>query len=60
MQVKSSAVDAFLARPDPKAIAVLLYGPDQGLVRERADGFSLEVVPDLKDPFRAVELSPAR
>src|SRR3954451_7759235 len=59
MQVKSSAGEAFLARPDPKAIAVLLYGPDQGLVHERADRLHLEVVPDLKDPFRAVELSPA-
>jgi DNA polymerase-3 subunit delta len=59
MQVKSSAVEAFVARPDPKAQAVLLYGPDQGLVRERADRLALGVIPDLKDPFRIVELSPA-
>jgi DNA polymerase-3 subunit delta len=59
MQVKSSGVEAFIARPDPKAQAVLLYGPDQGLVRERADRLALGVVADLKDPFRIVELSPA-
>jgi DNA polymerase-3 subunit delta len=59
MQVKSSAVEAFLARPDPKAMAVLLYGPDQGLVRERGDRLALGVITDLKDPFRVLEISAA-
>ena len=59
MQVKSGAVDAFLSRPDPNARAILLYGPDQGLVRERADALARQVVPDLKDPFRIAELSAA-
>jgi DNA polymerase-3 subunit delta len=58
MQVKSAAVESFLARPDPKARAVLLYGPDLGLVRERADRLTAAVVPDLKDPFRIAELTP--
>ena len=56
MQVKSAAVDAFLARPDPNARAILLYGPDHGLVRERADALAALVVSDLKDPFRISEL----
>lgn len=59
MQVKSGAVEAFIARPDPKAGAILLYGPDLGLVRERADRLAAMVVPDLKDPFRLAELTPA-
>ena len=59
MQVKSAAVEAFLARPDPTARAILLYGPDLGLVRERADRLAATVVPDLKDPFRIAELTPA-
>jgi DNA polymerase III subunit delta len=59
MLVKSGAVEAFIARPDPKALAVLLYGPDQGLVGERTDRLALAVISDLRDPFRAVELSPA-
>lgn len=59
MQIKSAAVEGFLARPNPKAQAVLLYGPDQGLVRERADRLAATVAPDLKDPFRVAELSAA-
>jgi len=59
MLVKIGAVEAFIARPDPKALAVLLYGPDQGLVGERTDLLALAVISDLRDPFRAVELSPA-
>jgi DNA polymerase III subunit delta len=59
MQVKSAAVEAFIARPSPKARAILLYGPDLGLVGERADRLAAGVVPDLKDPFRIAELSAA-
>lgn len=59
MQVKSAAVEAFIARPDAKARAILLYGPDLGLVRERADRLAAAVVPDLRDPFRIAELAPA-
>ena len=33
---KSSAVAAFIRSPDPAARAVLVYGPDAGLVTERA------------------------
>jgi len=34
--VKSSAVSRFLRSPDPSCRAVLVYGPDTGLVSERA------------------------
>ena len=33
---KSSAVASFLKSPEPSCRAVLLYGPDAGLVAERA------------------------
>ncbi|MCI0431673.1 MAG: DNA polymerase III subunit delta [Rhodospirillales bacterium] len=59
MQIKSAAVEEFIARPDSRACAILLYGPDQGLVRERADRLAAGVVPDLKDPFRVAELTAA-
>ena len=39
---------------------MLLYGPDGGLVRERADALAGQVVDDLGDPFRVAELSPAQ
>ena len=36
---------------------MLLYGPDAGLVRERADDLARSVCSDLHDPFRVAELS---
>ena len=36
---------------------MLLYGPDAGLVRERADTLARTVCADLKDPFRVADLS---
>jgi DNA polymerase III subunit delta len=39
--------------------AMLLYGPDAGLVRERADALARAVCPDLSDPFRVAELTGA-
>jgi DNA polymerase-3 subunit delta len=35
--LRGKEIDAFLARPDPGRPIILLYGPDAGLVRERAD-----------------------
>jgi DNA polymerase III subunit delta len=39
--------------------AALFYGPDAGLVRERAEAITRSVCPDLKDPFRVADLSTA-
>ena len=51
--IKKSEADAFAARPDPARPIVLLYGPDAGLVRERAERIIRSSVEDLNDPFRA-------
>jgi len=40
--------------------AVLIYGPDSGLVHERAAVLASAIVPDAADPFRVSELSPAQ
>jgi DNA polymerase-3 subunit delta len=48
--------DAFLARPDPGRPIILLYGPDAGLVRERADALLSSAVDDPNDPFSLVKL----
>jgi DNA polymerase-3 subunit delta len=37
-------------------VAALVYGPDPGMVRERAAALAKSVVPDLSDPFRVAEL----
>src|SRR6201997_3805554 len=49
-------IDAYLARPDPGRPIVLLYGPDAGLVRERADALIASAVDDPNDPFSFVKL----
>jgi DNA polymerase-3 subunit delta len=59
MKVQASRIDGFIARPDPVVRAILVYGPDAGLVRERAERLCRSVVPELNDPFRVVELGPA-
>ena len=59
MRLPAQRVEAFLRRPDPEIRAVLLYGPDAGLVRERADALARGVCPDLHDPFRVAELTAA-
>ena len=49
-------VDIFLKAPDPARPIVLLYGPDAGLVRERADALAASAVDDPADPFSLVRM----
>lgn len=49
-------IDSFLARPDPARPIVLLYGPDAGLVRERADALIASAIDNPDDPFSLVKL----
>ncbi|HUC09433.1 MAG TPA: DNA polymerase III subunit delta [Stellaceae bacterium] len=57
MKLAPARVAAFVQRPDPEIRAVLLYGPDAGLVRERADALTRSVCADLADPFRIADLN---
>lgn len=50
-------IDAFLKKLDPKMRAVLVYGPDSGLVQERAMALCKQVVTDVNDPFNAAHLT---
>lgn len=52
MKIGSRQAEDFVRRPDPAARAILLYGADGGLVRERAERLAGSVVDDLNDPFR--------
>jgi DNA polymerase-3 subunit delta len=55
-QKKASEVDSWLARPDPRVSIVLIYGPDRGLVAERARAFAQKTGLPLDDPFSVVRL----
>jgi DNA polymerase-3 subunit delta len=57
--LKGKDIEAFIARRDPRIGAALIYGPDLGLVRERADRLSRGVTPDFRDPFNYLELTDA-
>jgi DNA polymerase-3 subunit delta len=59
VRLAAGRVEGFLRRPDPAIRAVLLYGPDGGLVRERAETVARTICPDLRDPFRVAELAAA-
>src|SRR3954451_8806023 len=54
--LRGKEIDAFLARPDSGRPIILLYGPDAGLVRERADALLASAVDDPNDPFSMVRL----
>src|SRR3977135_3750455 len=49
-------IDGFTHKPDPARPIILLYGPDAGLVRERADALLASAVDDPSDPFSLVRL----
>jgi DNA polymerase-3 subunit delta len=59
VQLKGRQVDSFLRAPDPAIRAVLVHGPDSGLVAERVAALARQTVSDLSDPFRAGDLSGA-
>ena len=56
MEVKTGSADRFVAQPPKDLSSVLVFGPDAGLVRERAERLILSVVADLADPFRIADL----
>jgi DNA polymerase-3 subunit delta len=57
MKIKASDADRFAAKPDARIRAVLVYGPDSGLIRERMNALARSVVDDLSDPFRVADLT---
>jgi len=54
--LKPADADAFVARPDPARPIVLIFGPDAGLVRERAEKIVRASVDDMADPFALARL----
>jgi DNA polymerase-3 subunit delta len=59
MIVKSHEADRYVASPPKALMMALVYGPDAGLVQERAEKLLKSVVPDLTDPFNVADLNEA-
>jgi DNA polymerase III subunit delta len=57
MIVKAQEVERFAANPPKDLRVVLVFGPDAGLVQERAEKLLRSVVADLSDPFNVADLS---
>jgi DNA polymerase-3 subunit delta len=57
LKIQPARADGFARKPDAAVRAVLLYGPDSGLVRERAEALIKAVAGALDDPFRTREIS---
>jgi DNA polymerase-3 subunit delta len=57
MKLAFRDIEPFVKKPDPKARVVLVYGPDGGLMKERAGQIGKSVVADLSDPFNVAVLS---
>ena len=55
-QKKAHEVDSWLRKPDPTTRIVLIYGPDRGLVAERAKMFVERTGLDANDPFSSVRI----
>ena len=59
MKISAATADRFAKAPPGGISAVLLYGPDAGLIRERSAHLLNAVVDDPSDPFRIAELTVA-
>ena len=59
MKYTGKKLSELLSNPDLVVNAVLLYGPDQGLVREYSKSISLKCTKNLTDPFAITEFTGA-
>ncbi len=55
-KLRPGDVDAYLARPKKTAPVILIFGPDSGLVRERAEKLIAALDVDTGDPFSSIRL----
>jgi len=51
--LKGPDIERFVTRPDPARPVVLIFGPDAGLVRERAEALVAIAHPDHRADLRA-------
>ncbi|WP_417452314.1 DNA polymerase III subunit delta [Kiloniella sp.] len=56
MKIPAAKADSFSKSPDSSIKAILVYGPDEGLILERSQNLLHTVVDDAQDPFRVVNL----
>lgn len=57
MKLQTKQIEGFLKAPAREVRAILVYGPDSGLVKERSKILCLSQVSDINDPFNAAHLT---
>ncbi len=57
MKIQAGKVDGFIQAPPAGLLGALIYGPDSGLVSERAKALASTVVDDPNDPFNTSDIS---
>lgn len=57
MKITGRRIDGFLDNPTDGVAVVLVYGPDQGLIRERVERVIKAVAGSKDDPFRTAALN---
>ncbi|MBX3455633.1 DNA polymerase III subunit delta [Ferrovibrio sp.] len=60
MKLAAREVEGFLRKPPANLRAALFFGPDLGLVRERAKAMAKTVAPDLTDAFQVATITAAQ
>lgn len=60
MKLQFKGIEAFLKNPPAHVVAALVYGPDEGLVRERAALLAEKAGVDKSDPFAVADISQAQ
>ena len=51
MKIPPRNIEGFVKSPDPAMQVILIYGPDNGLMRARSKTIGKTIVEDLNDPF---------
>lgn len=57
MKLKFNQIEGFVRKPDPAMQAILVFGPDNGLARERATQLAKGATADPNDPFLVAHLT---
>lgn len=57
MKLTNAALAGFFAKPNPAFKAFVVFGVDNGLIKETADKIARLIVPDLNDAFCVVNLT---
>jgi len=57
MKIPPKNIESFVKKPSPETGAILIYGPDEGLIRERLDTLTKNIVADIHDAFNVVEFA---